>query len=192
MSILVVLRQVVAALEGLNVPYVLVGSFASSAHGFPRTTNDADIVADLRREHAAPLAAALRSRFYIDADSVARAISQCRSFNAIHLETGFKIDVFVPPPGSFGWQQLARGVPERLGPESASPVSVATAEDTVISKLEWYRASGEASDRQWLDLVGVIKVQGSAIDRAYLREWSAKLGLTALLDRALTDAGLES
>jgi hypothetical protein len=190
-NILDVLHQVVAALEGLDVPYVLVGSVASSAHGFPRTTNDADIVADLHREHAAPLAAALQGRFYIDADSVARAISQRRSFNAIHLETGFKIDVFVPPPGGFGWQQLARRLPERLGAESASPVSVATAEDTVISKMEWYRASGHASDRQWLDLVGVLKVQGSAIDRAYLREWSAKLGLTALLDRALTDAGLE-
>jgi hypothetical protein len=70
-------------------------------------------------------------------------------------------------------------------------VSVATAEDTVIGRLEGYRASGEGSDHQWLDLVGVIKVQGPAIDRAYLREWSAKLGLSALLDRALTDAGLE-
>jgi hypothetical protein len=190
-NILDVVRQVVAALEGLDVPYVLVGSIASSARGIPRTTNDADIVADLRHDHAAPLAAALQGRFYVDVGTVIRAISQHRSFNAIHLETGFKIDVFVPPPGGFGWQQLARRLPERLGAEGANPVSVATAEDTVIAKLEWYRASGEASDRQWLDLVGVIKVQGPAIDGAYLREWSAKLGLTALLDRALMDAGLE-
>jgi len=95
-----------------------------------------------------------------DADAVARAVSQHRSSNAIHLETGFKIDVFVPPPGSFGWQQLARRLPERPGPEGASPVSAATAEDTVIATLEWYPASGEGSDRQATDPSSAVNATG--------------------------------
>jgi len=191
-NVLDVLRQVVTVLEGLDVPYVVVGSVASSARGFPRTTNDADIVADLRPDHAGPLAAVLGGSFYVDADAIARAIAQHRSFNAIHLETGFKIDVFVPQPGGFGWQQLSRRLPERLGARSDTLVFVATGEDIVIAKLDWYRSSGEGSARQWQDLVGVIKVQGPALDRDYLREWAATLGLTGLLERALADAGAET
>jgi hypothetical protein len=168
---------------------VVVGSLASSARAFPRTTNDADIVADLKGEHADPLVAALGTDFYIDPAAVERAISGYRSFNAIHGGSGFKVDIFVPPPDGFGRQQLARRSREHLDPAGALAVFVATAEDVVIAKLDWYRASGGQSDRQWQDLVGVIKVQAPAIDRAYLRQWAARLDLSDLLDRALAEAG---
>jgi hypothetical protein len=184
-----VLLQVVTALHQLGVPYVVVGSLASSARGFPRTTNDADIVADLRCEHADPLATALGTEFYVDAAAIERAIAQCRSFNAIHRASGFKVDIFVPPPDGFGRQQLARRSREQLDRAGAVAVFVATAEDVVIAKLDWYRASGGQSDRQWQDLVGVIKVQGPAIDYEYLRQWAARLDLSQLLDRALAEAG---
>lgn len=180
------LLLVVAVFERLGVPYVVVGSMASSAHGFPRTTNDADIVADLGSDHAADVVSALQPAFYVERAGVERAVAQYRSFNAIHLASAFKVDVFVPPPDGFGRQQLARRTRERLGPEpEARALYVATAEDVVLSKLEWYRASGEVSDRQWLDLLGVIKVQGEALDRTYLRTWAARLGLEGLLERAL-------
>lgn len=192
MSITDVLLQVLTVLDELRVPYVVVGSLASSARGFPRTTNDADIVADVRREHADPLVAALGTAFYIDPAAVERAITQHRSFNAIHHGSGFKVDVFVPPPGGFGWQQLARRSREHLDSTGSLAVFVATAEDVVIAKLEWYRASGGVSDRQWQDLVGVLKVQGPATDREYLRLWAARLNLTDLLGRALSEAELDS
>jgi hypothetical protein len=184
-----VLLRVVAVLDRLGVPYVVVGSLASSARGFPRTTNDADIVADLRDEHADPLVAALGTDFYVDPAAIERAITRYRSFNAIHRGSGFKVDIFVPPPDGFGRQQLARRSREHLDPAGALAVFVATAEDVVIAKLDWYRASGGQSDRQWQDLVGVIKVQAPAIDRAYLRQWAARLNLSDLLDRALAEAG---
>lgn len=184
-----VMLQVVKVLDELGVEYVLVGSVASSARGFPRTTNDADIVADLMLEHIDRLVASLRDGFYIDHEAVERAVVRHRSFNAIHHASGFKVDVFVPPPDGFGRQQLARRSEEHLDPDGPQAVFVATAEDVVISKLDWYRASGGTSDRQWRDLVGVIKVQAPGIDRAYLRHWAARLGLTELLDRALTEAG---
>ena len=192
MNITEVLLQVVTVLDRLGVPYVVVGSLASSARGFPRTTNDADIVADLRAEHAAPFMSALGTEFYVDAGAIERAIARYRSFNAIHRGSGFKVDVFVPPPDGFGRQQLARRSQELLDRAGASAVFVATAEDVVIAKLDWYRASGGQSDRQWQDLVGVIKVQAPAIDRGYLRQWAARLDLSQLLDRALAEAGLGS
>jgi hypothetical protein len=73
-TIIDVMLHVVRVLDELGVEYVLVGSVASSARGFPRSTNDADIVADLRLEHADRLVASLRDGFYIDPDAVARAI----------------------------------------------------------------------------------------------------------------------
>jgi hypothetical protein len=187
-----VLLHVVRVLDGLGVPYVVVGSLASSARGLPRTTNDADIVADLGREHAGPLADALGTEFYVDQDAIERAVARHRSFNAIHRDSGFKVDVFVPPPDGFGRQQLARRSPEHIDPAGALTVCVATAEDVVIAKLDWYRASGCQSDRQWRDLVGVIKVQGPAIDCEYLRRWAAQLEVSDLLERALAEAGPHS
>lgn len=188
MNITDVLLRVVTVLDGLRVPYVVVGSLASSAHGFPRTTNDADIVADLGMEHAGSLVTALGTDFYVDPDAIERAIARHRSFNAIHRESGFKVDIFVPPPDGFGRQQLARRAPEYLDAAGTLAVFVATAEDVVIAKLEWYRASGGQSDRQWQDLVGVIKVQAPAIDREYLGQWAERLGVSDLLDRALAEA----
>ena len=188
MNITDVLLRVVTVLDGLGVPYVVVGSLASSARGFPRTTNDADIVADLNSGHTDPLVAALGTDFYVDSVAIERAITRHRSFNAIHRASGFKVDIFVPPPDGFGRQQLARRSREHLDSTGSLAVFVATAEDVVIAKLEWYRASGGQSDRQWQDLVGVLKVQAPAIDLEYLRQWASRLGLSDLLDRALAKA----
>ena len=184
-----VLSQVVKALEDSSIAYVLVGSMASSARGIPRTTNDADIVAAIRTEQVDQLVARLQGAFYIDRDAVRRAVAHHRSVYAIHYGTGFKVDLFVPPPGGFGWQQLARRVAENLDAEGSVRVFVATAEDIVIAKLDWYRSSGQSSDRQWLDLVGIIKVQGDQLDRQYLRDWASRLGLAGLLARAFEEAG---
>ena len=60
----------------------------------------------------------------------------------------------------------------------------------MLAKLQWYRDGGGVSDRQWNDVLGVLKVQGATLDRAYLEEWARELGLTDLLRRALEDAGL--
>lgn len=185
-----IVLQVAGVLDALGVPYVLVGSMASSAHGFPRTTNDADVVADLALPQAEPLVSALTPDYYVDRSAVDRAIVQFRSFNVIHVASAFKVDVFVPRPDGFGRQQLARRSREPLGPGLEAPsLYVATAEDVVLSKLQWYRASGDASDRQWHDLVGVMKIQGGSLDRSYLQEWATRLGLSPLLERAFAEAG---
>ena len=112
------------------------------------------------------------------------------SFNAIHLDTMFKVDVFIPKNRAFDRSQLARGVAQIVATAPERRAVLASPEDTVIAKLEWYRAGGGLSDRQWNDILGVLKAQAETIDREYLRHWAAGLGVGDLLDRALEDAGL--
>lgn len=67
------------------------------------------------------------------------------------------------------------------------PVDVASAEDTIVAKLDWARL-GE-SERQMRDVAGVIRVHGDALDRTYVERWANELQLTALWERALALAG---
>lgn len=179
---------VIDALEKLGVRYLIGGSLASAMHGEPRSTLDADLVADLRLEHAEPLARALANVFYVDAEMIRDAIRQLRSFNVIHLATAFKVDVFVRKKRPYDETQLARRVAQIVTTEPERTVFIASAEDTVLTKLEWYRMGGETSERQWRDVLGVVKTQGARLDVDYLRQWAVQLGVLDLVERALNHA----
>ena len=176
------------ALEALGVPYAIGGSFASALHGVMRATMDADLVADLRQEDVAPFVQALGELFYANAEMMREAIGQHRSFNLIHLESMFKVDVFVARPRDFDRAQLARRQLHLLSEDPERRAYVASAEDTVLAKLEWYRMGGEVSDRQWRDALGVLKVQGLRLELAYMRHMAAGLGVKDLLERALEES----
>jgi hypothetical protein len=176
---------VTGALEALDVPYAIGGSFASALHGVMRATMDADLVADLRIEQVIPLATALGDAFYADAEMMRDAIRHHSSFNLIHLDTLFKVDVFVAGSRDFERAQLARRQSYLLGEEPGQQAYVVSAEDTILAKLEWYRRGGEVSDRQWRDALGVLNVQGNRLDLNYMRHMAAGLGVADLLSRAL-------
>jgi hypothetical protein len=181
--------EVTRVFEALAVPYLLGGSLASSFYGLPRATQDADIVADLQIVHISPLAEALRPRFYLDEERMRDSIRRRASFNLIHLETNLKVDVFVLANEAFARSEMARrrSVAFR-GAGGESSLQVASPEDLIVQKLRWFELGGGASDRQWNDLLGVLKVQGTRLDMAYLERWSREIGVEELLARALAEA----
>jgi len=176
--------QVIEALEALAVPYLIGGSFAAAVYGVARLTADADLVADVRFEHVDLLANRLSADFYLDVESMREAIRQRSSFSLIHFKTMFKVDVFLPKPRPYSQMQMERRVQQPLSSETDQLAYFSSAEDSVLSKLEWYRLGGEVSDRQWQDILGVIKTQGERLDLAYLQQWAMALNVADLLEKA--------
>ncbi len=182
------LGPVVDVLDSLGVAYFVGGSVASSAHGVPRASIDVDVVADLEPQHVVPFVARLAETYYVDEGRVRAAVEARRSFNLIHLSTMFKVDIFVSKRRPFDREALHRAHLAALddGPE-ARRFRVASAEDAILAKLEWFRAGGEVSERQWSDVVGILRM-GAKIDREYLVRWAAALGLGDLMARALDES----
>jgi hypothetical protein len=185
-----VLLRVAGVLDEMQIPYLVVGSVASSMHGFSRSTADVDIVADLHTENVAPLFAALKDEYYVDDQAMRRAISLRRMFNLIHLDTMFKVDIYVPKNDEFSRQQFKTARRVTLLPGEGGSVYIAAPEDTVLAKLQWHRRGGEVSERQLTDVLGVLKVQRERLDLEYLREWAARLEVSDLLERLLGEVGL--
>ena len=184
------LLPVIEALDSLGVGYYVGGSVASSIHGVPRASIDADLIAELGAEHVAPLAARLSGHFYLDEGRMRDAVERRLSFNVIHLATMFKVDVFVSKGRPFDIEASGRARLEALGESPDAPKArVASPEDTLLAKLEWYRRGGESSERQWSDILGLLRVRTGRLDAAYLADWASALGVADLLQRASRQAG---
>jgi hypothetical protein len=176
---------VTQTLEQLGIHYAVGGSLASSLHGVMRSTLDVDIVADMRIEHIQPLVAALSKDFYADDEMMRDAIEHHSSFNLIHYETAFKVDIFIQKLRAFDKMQLERRRLSVIAIDPEQSIYVISPEDTVLSKLEWYRMGGEVSEHQWRDILGVLKTRAGELDLGYLREWAKELHVSDLLERAL-------
>lgn len=182
------LAPVADALEALGVDYRVGGSVASSALGVGRSTLDIDLVADLPLRHVDAFVAHLGDAYYADGDMIRDAIRRRWSFNVIHLATMMKIDVFILKQRAFDRVAFARVTPSALDEQHDRVFPLTTAEDIILHKLEWYRLGDGVSERQWQDVLGVFRVQGAALDRAYLERWARELGVDDLLARACTEA----
>lgn len=180
--------KVGACLDELGIPWIVGGSVASSIHGVPRATQDIDLVAELRRTHAKPLATALEAEFYIDEDAIRDAVLRRASFNLVHLDTMTKVDVFVPKGDPLSAAQIRRRQFIQVGATPEETLPVLSAEDVVLQKLRWYDAGQRISERQWRDVLGVLKVRAGALDECYLRQQATDAGLGELLQQALDDA----
>lgn len=179
-----VMLKVIEALEELDSPYLVGGSYASSAHGIPRATMDIDILAAIPAKHATALAARLEPEFYADELAIRQAITTKRSFNVIHLDTMFKVDVFISKRDPFDVKQFERKKLEIVSRDPERSAYLASPEDIILSKLRWYRQTNEKSERQWSDVLGVMSVQADKLDLDYLRRWANELGVADLLERA--------
>jgi hypothetical protein len=116
------------------------------------------------------------------------AIEHHSSFNLIHYETAFKVDIFIRKMRDFDTMQLERRRTSVIATDPEQSVYVTSPEDTILAKLEWYRMGGEVSDRQWRDILGVLKTRANELDLAYLRKWAGELNVSDLLERALRES----
>lgn len=186
-----VILEIARILERLKITYLVGGSVASSLQGFPRITNDADIVATISEKQLADLFDALKNSFYVDQLNMRVAVQRNRSFNILHYESLFKIDFYIAGSDPFVHEELNRRQLMNLHPETQQQVYFSTPEDTILAKLSWFRKGGETSDRQWSDVIGVIKVQGEELDFSYLKKWADHLAVDDLLIKAMADAGMK-
>jgi hypothetical protein len=174
------LAAIVTELRRFEIPHMLAGSFASTYHGDPRTTNDIDLVIDPSRDALDRFVRGLDpERFYVSAEAARTAFERRGQFNVVLLDSGWKADLILRKERPFSRSEFERRQPAEI---AGVALSIATAEDTIVAKLEWARA-GE-SERQLRDVVGILEVSGERLDRDYLARWVAELGLQALWDRA--------
>lgn len=125
--------------------------------------------------------------FYVDRDAILAAIQWQRGFNVIHLATAWKFDIFMAGTSEFSKSELSR---RRMTSSSITGLEriefpVSSPEDTILAKLVWFRKGGEVSDRQWQDMLGIVRVQAARLDREYLNLWATDLGVADLLTRLI-------
>jgi hypothetical protein len=179
--------EVAAAIESVGGEYFVGGSVASSLQGGPRATNDIDIVLMLPLGRLADFAMALGPRFDVDLDMLRDAILHDGSCNIFFLPVVMKVDLFAVGPHPYDEVEFSRR--RRVVVRATGEMLfVKTPEDTVLRKLLWFREGGSVSEKQWRDVVEVLRVSGDVIDRTYQESWAMRLALSTLLEKAQEEA----
>lgn len=176
------LGRIVQLLESAGVPFMIAGSFASAAHGLPRTTQDLDVVID--PPSPAALDTLIRSlspnEYYVDADAARDALRRRSMFNVIDQTSGWKVDFIICKRRAFSRAEFDRRMQLSM---LDVPVFVASPEDTIVAKLEWSKQSG-GSERQRRDVAGILAMNGLQLDRAYVERWVTELDVAEEWDEA--------
>lgn len=179
--------RVARALERAGVEYMVGGSVASSSHGEPRSTRDIDFAVRLREVDIPRLLQALGLDFAVDEEMVREAVRSGRSANIFYLPYFMKIDLFVRGSDEYDRSEFDRRT--QIEPLPGERLPASSPEDSLLWKLRWFRMGGEASDQQWRDVLGLLRVSGQLMDHRYLRAWAARHHVEDLLDRALAQSG---
>ncbi len=190
--ILASLLPVVRAFEELAIDYYVGGSVASLAYGVYRTTSDVDVIAEIRPKDVPMLVELLKGDYYIDADMIKDAIRHRSEFNLIHLKTMFKVDVFLQKKRLYDLEVRSRVQAGKLSEtQDDYQFFMESPEDVALTKMEWYKMGGGVSDRQWGDIVDIMHLLGTTLELDYLKQWASALDVSDLLERALSEAGLQ-
>ncbi|MFA5804785.1 MAG: hypothetical protein WC879_09070 [Melioribacteraceae bacterium] len=186
-----ILEPVVKTFEELGVLYYVSGSVASSAYGIARATLDVDLVSNLQSHQVNLLVEKLKPVYFIDSEMILDAIKTRSSFNIIHLDSMMKIDVFILIDKPYPQKAFERKRIDTLDDEADSiKMYLCSPEDIILNKLEWYKAGNQVSERQWLDVLGVIKVQGDSLELEYIKLWAKELNVLDLLEKALSEGSV--
>lgn len=188
-DILAALAPVVAAFDGLGVRHYIGGSVASTMHGAIRSTMDVDVICDLRADQVEAFLVAFGADVYVSQAAVRQAVEKRSCFNVIHLPTAYKVDVFVSRGRPFDVAAMERAIPLPLAAGRETTVPVATPEDSIVAKLEWFRLGDETSERQWQDVSRLVALHGDVLDLAYMRRMAESVAVADLLDRILQSTG---
>lgn len=180
-------RSIGDTFDALGIEWVLGGSLASSMAGEPRATMDIDMAVRMGRDQVNPLVEAVRADYFVSDTMILRAVENSSSFNLLHSHSVLKIDVFVLGDGPLDRHQMERRQLVEVDVGGPIQLWVGSAEDQILRKLDWFRQGGEASDRQWRDILGILNVQRTRIDHLYLRTAAIESHLEALLARALAE-----
>lgn len=180
--------KVTDVLEKLGIPYVIGGSLASTLYGMIRTTQDSDIITEMQPKHVQGFVVSLHEEFFIDEEMIMDSILHNSSFNIIHRDSMFKVDIFIPIQRPFQQSQFTRAQRQTFEFETELSANFASPEDTILSKLEWYRMGDEVSERQWRDILGVLKTQAGELDMDYMQMWAKELKVSDLLQRAIQES----
>ena len=176
------LKLLLSKLDECGIPYMITGSFASNIHGLPRATQDADVVIEVEPTTLERFLESLEPAFYRSIEAAMDALAREQMFNVVHLETGFKVDLIVRKSRPFSRMEFSRKQPAfYLGGNRW----FATAEDTILAKLEWSKMA--VSERQFSDALNIAKIQKGNLDRAYLEKWAKELDILDLLEKLFGD-----
>jgi len=179
---------VAAAIDAVGGEYFVGGSVASSFQGEPRATNDIDFVVAMLGVRVRAFADKLGSDFEVDQSMLCDALSRGGSANIFYLPMVTKVDIFGLGSAPYDEVEFARRRRVRVR-SSGEELWLKSSEDTILRKLLWYREGGEVSEKQWRDVVGVLRIRGPQLEAAYLDAWAPRLGVEVLLARARSGAG---
>jgi hypothetical protein len=181
-SLALLLHRILAELE---IPYYVTGGMAAIAYGEPRTTRDIDLVLAISKHEIDRLVICLESYgFYVpSADDVKSGRMQLLGITQI--ETISRADLIFAGTDEFDRVKFVR---RRLFQIPGGELYFASPEDLILNKLDWRRKSN--SEKQWRDVLGILKVQGQTLDFDYLHRWANQFQLLGDLTQAMTEAGI--
>lgn len=185
-----VLQPIIKVLDDLQIPYYLSGSVASSVYGIPRTTLDIDLVTSLNEVNIDKFVERIRPNFFVDIEMIFEAVKTDSSFNIIHLDSMIKVDFFILKKHRYPLVAFDRKRMEKLTLDDNSiEIYICSSEDIILNKLLWFKEGNMISERQWLDVLGVLKIQFNSLDKDYLNFWAKELQIDDLIKKAFEEAG---
>lgn len=196
-QLMAAVHPILSAFDELHVPYYLGGSIASSLHGMQHMAQDIDLIVDLPEQSLPSLLPLFQQHYVFDGNMAFQTAREQASFSLVHLNSLMKIDLVFTNMDEFN-VSMRQLITRHILDEQRSPLPIASAYEMILFKLQRYQekershANGMHDDAEWNDILGMLKVQGTALNLTFLERWSKKLCILDALRKALIDADLSS